>query len=461
MSTASGISLVDKTDATTTTEQAPSQNNGLEPSPSAGSRTATALSKRLTKSSVKDSLARRKYAKFQQNRYGNGDGNDSVDSESDGRYSWEASLSHRVSTDIGIERQYSRSRATKLGKQPVATEADDDSSEAMPVQSQVPQHPGISESSEIDVLYENQRGWWFFGIPLYSAKSLLNLDPSAWLTRNFEVSPVNIANAQVPDPSWEWEWDTWYIDMCYDVDEAGWQYSFSFSARFAWHGTHPWYHCFVRRRRWLRKRVKKTYIGPEEEISLGKAHTLNADYFTVTSCQMPSADPESRQVSRASISTVGARAEDILPEEITNIGTLLSAMKGAALDRDKILAVQYFVNYADEELSLLSEKMPEILSIFIYHTSRQQLLNYMQQTLESIPATSEGIQKRRRDSLARIIGDQRLKELQFWSDEKALSKDRGHGFTGGEQSDPGDQPLRRSKGKAVVHNIADMEQTGA
>ncbi|OAX79506.1 hypothetical protein ACJ72_06175 [Emergomyces africanus] len=464
MSSIPGISLVDKTSTTTTIEQTSSRNYGLEPSPSVSSRTATVLAKKLTKGSMKDSLARRRYAKFQQNRYSNGDGNDSVDGESDDRHSWEASLSQRGSTDIGIEHQLSRPGSTKPGKQPAVEEAADDPSELAPALSQIPQHLGAaSESSEIDVLYENQRGWWFFGIPLYSAKSLLNLDPAAWLTRNFEVSPVNIANAQVPDPSWEWEWDTWYIDMCYDVDEAGWQYSFSFSARFAWHGTHPWYHCFVRRRRWLRKRVKKTYIGPEEEIALGKAHTLNADYFTVSSCRTPSPRPDSRQVSRATISTVGVRAEDILPEDITNIGTLLYAMKKAALDRDKILAVQHFVKYADEELSLLSEKTPEVLSIFMYQTSRQQLLDYIQQTIDGIPATSEGIQKRRRDCLAKVIEERRSKELQFWSDEKALPKEGEHGFTGEEQQDePADRPFSRnpSKGKTVVHSIVDMEQNG-
>ncbi|KKZ59850.1 hypothetical protein EMCG_05312 [[Emmonsia] crescens] len=455
MSTMPGISLVDKT-SSITIEQTPSRNDGSEPSPSPSSRKATALAKKLTKGSVKDSLARRKYAKFQQNRYSHGDGNDSIEGESEGRQSWGASLSQRGSTDIVMEHQLSRGRAADPGKQTVAEGAAEFSSELAPAPSQALQHSRTSESSEIDVLYENQRGWWFFGIPLYSAKSLLNLDPSAWLTRNLEVSPVNITNAQVPDPSWEWAWDTWYIDMSYDVDEAGWQYSFSFSSRFAWHGTHPWYNCFVRRRRWLRKRVKKTYIGPEEDVALGKAHTLNRDYFTVSGCRALSADPESRRVSRATISTLGARAEEILPEDITNIGTLLSAMKGAALDRDKILAVQHFVKYADEELSLLSEKMPEILSIFVYYTSRRQLLDYIRHTIESIPATSEGIQKRRRESLVKVLEDGRLKELQFWSDEKTLAREERCGFTDG-GDEPADQSSRKSKGKEVVRNVADME----
>ncbi|EEH08947.1 meiotically up-regulated gene 65 protein [Histoplasma capsulatum G186AR] len=452
MSTIPGISLVDKTSPTTPVEPVSTTNEDLEQRLSVGSRTATALTKKLTKSSMKDSLARRKYAKFQQCRYRNGNSNDSIDSN-------RASLSRQGSADIGIERQGSRDNTKQLGKQALSKGASDGSSELAPSASHSSQPPLTSENSEIDVLYENQRGWWCFGIPIYSAKSLLNFDPSAWLSRNFAASPVDITNAQVPDPSWEWAWETWYIDMSYDVDEAGWQYSFSFSSRFAWHGTHPWYHCFVRRRRWLRKRVRKIYIGPEEDVCLGKTSTLNGDYFTVSSCRTLKADPESRRVSRVTISTVGVRVEDILPEDITTIRTLLCAMTGASLDRDKILAVQRFVKYADEEFHLLPEKMSEILSVLMFHTSRQQLLDYLRYTMETIPATAEGVQKRRRDSLAKIFEDGRLKDLNFWLNSKVLVREEGHGSDVGEGSEPAHQSINKSKGKAVVRSVVDMEQT--
>ena len=115
----------------------------------------------------------------------------------------------------------------------------------------------------INVLYENQRGSFFCGIPLYSSNSLLNFDPAGWQTSPFQDSPMNITNSQLPDPSWEWVWRTWYVDMSYDVDEEGWQYSLSFRTGIAWHGNHPWFHSFVRWRRWLRKRVK----GPPAQIT--------------------------------------------------------------------------------------------------------------------------------------------------------------------------------------------------
>lgn len=90
---------------------------------------------------------------------------------------------------------------------------------------------------EFDVLYENQRGLLVFGIPKFSPRTLFQWDPSPWTAANGKRSPYNIANAQLPDPSWEWAYHEWYIDMTGDVDEAGWQYSGNFGRRF-WPNVH-------------------------------------------------------------------------------------------------------------------------------------------------------------------------------------------------------------------------------
>lgn len=90
---------------------------------------------------------------------------------------------------------------------------------------------------EFDVLYENQRGLLVFGIPKFSPRTLFQWDPSPWTSSNGQKSAYNIANAQLPDPSWEWAYDEWYIDMTGDVDEAGWQYSGNFGRRF-WPNVH-------------------------------------------------------------------------------------------------------------------------------------------------------------------------------------------------------------------------------
>ncbi|TKY85124.1 hypothetical protein EX895_006204 [Sporisorium graminicola] len=90
---------------------------------------------------------------------------------------------------------------------------------------------------EFDVLYENQRGLLVFGIPKFSPRTLFQWDPSPWTFASGKKSAYNIANAQLPDPSWEWAYSEWLIDMTGDVDEAGWQYSGNFGRRF-WPNIH-------------------------------------------------------------------------------------------------------------------------------------------------------------------------------------------------------------------------------
>ena len=186
----------------------------------------------------------------------------------------------------------------------------------------------------IDALYENQRGWFVFGVPYFSANALYNLrvDPSPWLNSDLQPSPVNITNAQVPDPSWEWAWTRWYVDMSLDVDEEGWQYSFFFR-KCAWHGNHPWHHSFVRRRRWLRKRVRRPR-GLER---------VAGDLFSVGTAPTRTSG--------------GGGSASPLPEDddITDIATLMARVRRCAVDREKVAAVLRFVREGSEELPYLAD----------------------------------------------------------------------------------------------------------
>ncbi|KAL9936358.1 hypothetical protein V8E36_004426 [Tilletia maclaganii] len=85
---------------------------------------------------------------------------------------------------------------------------------------------------EYDVLYENQRGVLWFGVPKFSPSTLLQWDPSPWTDIDHRDSPYNIVTAQLPDDSWEWVYPEWLIDMTGDTDESGWQYAGSFGQRF-------------------------------------------------------------------------------------------------------------------------------------------------------------------------------------------------------------------------------------
>ncbi|KAL4913745.1 hypothetical protein BDW62DRAFT_192040 [Aspergillus aurantiobrunneus] len=254
-------------------------------------------------------------------------------------------------------------------------------------------HPkicGLKPGSELDILYENQRGWFFFGIPLYSNQSLLNIDPAPWINASGKRSFVNITNAQVPDPSWDWAWKTWYVDMSGDVDEQGWQYAFSFSTSSSWHGTHPFWHSFVRRRRWVRLRVKRASHERYRrgQTGLEMAHTLNEDYFTIHSAARRKRASSLERASRATSMNLGRAFVDgdkeAVEDEIKNIPALMYALKAAIVDREKLDAVRKFVDDGGEELYYLDGKIPEIMTRFVYQTSRWQLLTYLGETIEKL-----------------------------------------------------------------------------
>jgi hypothetical protein len=235
------------------------------------------------------------------------------------------------------------------------------------------------------------------GIPLFSSKGLLNFDPPGWQNRHFAPSLVSIINAQVPDPSWIWAWKTWYVDMTTDVDEEGWTYSFSFNPSFSWHGNHIWFHSFVRRRRWLRKRVKLhahetgSACGSREG-SRERPHGLNPDYFTIHSgARITSGGITSGAAKKQRRSVMeGAGwswkdedrdgkedSEQQEEEGITDVSRLVSVLRRSRLDREKVEAVEDFLKNGGEEVVYLPERIPAIMSLMIFQASRQQLLSLL------------------------------------------------------------------------------------
>jgi len=280
------------------------------------------------------------------------------------------------------------------------------------------------EEYHIDILYENQRGWFIFGIPLFSQNALWNLkiDQSPWVDAEFKPSAVNITNAQVPDPSWVWAWKTWYVDMSHDVDEEGWQYSFYFR-NFSWHGNHPWFHSFVRRRRWLRKRVKQKLpqkTKDNRERLYGETFSIGTTLArTTTAGSPPSVDvPNEQEI-----------------EDIKDIPTLMNHLRKATIDREKIVAVSKFIDEAGEELYYLAEQIPAIMSMLIFQNSRRWLLASMMHTFDAANRHREEhkehgeeedeVEKRRIDNLLNAVkaADEECKKLEYWSDIRRLTKD--------------------------------------
>lgn len=406
------ISLIDTTEPTNHDE-----HRSGSPAPS-----WRKLARNPTKDSVKDQLARRKYAKWQQDR--------------------QPSKTSSIAT---IEERGSRPVATQIdhGKSGPGTEAVDFAGSHAGDRGRTIATKRTKESKrlkeqvhEIDILYENQRGSFVCGIPLYSNSSLMPIDPAPWVNKDFKDSPVNITNAQVPDPSWEWAWKTWYVDMSHDVDEEGWQYSFSFGKNWSWHGTHPWFHSFVRRRRWLRKRVKKD-LGQDYDRpgSMGAAHHLNADYFTIHSKRdrspIGAVDGPAKTARPSSfISYPSTKDMEEPPEDVKDIASLMKALKIATIDREKIDLVKRFIDHGEEELAYLKDHIPEIMSFFIFQNSRKQLLAYLKETANearlhrekhSEENKPEGeAEKRRINNLLAAVdaANAEIGALEFWSDRK-------------------------------------------
>jgi Integral peroxisomal membrane peroxin len=318
-----------------------------------------ALSRKWT---LREQLARRKYSKYQEHHY------EKRDSKRRNGQPVSSNASEDESDDIdplenvpGAGPRHGNGTAS----------ATSDTSEGIPTGEHGKHSARVSISKatrkdakeapdeifEVDVLYENQRGMFWCGLPLFSHNSLLNLDPSPWQTSTFKDSAVSIMDAQVPDPSWEWAWKSWYVDMSADVDEEGWAYSLSFNPYFSWHGTHVWFHAFVRRRRWVRRRIKRhphrMPASRAADKAVREAHMLTAEYFTI--------HPENSRRSTMTGQTGQGRSADdevVTPlEDIDNVPALMKALKHARIDRERIEALQSFLDHGGEELAYLPSRV--------------------------------------------------------------------------------------------------------
>ncbi|RPA79469.1 hypothetical protein BJ508DRAFT_415943 [Ascobolus immersus RN42] len=214
---------------------------------------------------------------------------------------------------------------------------------------------GLELEVAYDVLYENQRGTFICGIALFSSKALLNFDPSPWTNQFGKISFVNVNNAQLPDPSWRWDWKSWHVDMDHDVDDGGWSYSFSFSPIFSWHGHHIFFNSFVRRRRWIRKRIRYLEGGVavvDDDWSKGAASGQRSTLYRLDSSGTFSTDEMG---------------------EIRELSTLMQVLKGCRLDREKLDAVTSFLKHGGNDRQFLPDSVPQINKLLIFHESRRRL----------------------------------------------------------------------------------------
>jgi hypothetical protein len=276
-----------------------------------------------------------------------------------------------------------------------------------------------------DILYENERGGFLCGAALFSPRALGNLDPAPWTNKYHRKSRTDTRTAQPPDPEWQWAWPEWRLNRGPHADDAGWEYSFAFARRFGWHGPR-WYNSFVRRRVWVRKR---------ERVGGDASH---AGYFDV------------RPASRGGLEAGPESAAD--RTDICGVETLLAVVRTSRIDREKIEAVESYVENA-ADLGRLGAHMHEIMGQFVYQTSRRLLLAWLTERLEGEQEGQgegeeeeegqggEGSQaqsgsrsaaqgKRPEHPLAEAVrrADDEVKKLAYWSDVKRMAE---NGHSGG------------------------------
>ena len=166
---------------------------------------------------------------------------------------------------------------------------------------------------------------------------------------------------------------------------------------------------------------------------------LTPDYFTIHPTKTRSLD-EIRAESIAT-STSGWRkstADDDTESDVVDvhdIATLLSLMKKATVDREKIILVRNFVQNADEEIVYLEDEIPHIMSILVFQNSRTTLLRLLVDEVNKAAShreehrtqgKEEGDRESRRiDYLlkASSAADRQVKKLEYWSDVRHMVRD--------------------------------------
>ncbi|KAM0792926.1 hypothetical protein ACM66B_002685 [Microbotryomycetes sp. NB124-2] len=132
------------------------------------------------------------------------------------------------------------------------TEADEDTLEKVLFDAGIVRQE--QERVVTDVLYEHQRGLVLFGLPQFSSAALFQVDPSPWTDHRLKNSPLSRHDFSLPTPFWHWVDREWMVDMSGDVDEQGWTYAVRFRSKY-WRGLPDTWRSFVRRRRWIRRRI--------------------------------------------------------------------------------------------------------------------------------------------------------------------------------------------------------------
>lgn len=114
---------------------------------------------------------------------------------------------------------------------------------------------------------------------------------------------------------------------------------------------------------------------------------------------------------------------------IETIGTLMAVLSRSRIDREKIEAVENFLDHGEEDLKHLQHRMHDIMAIFVFQASRRVLLTKLNEvfktTQQELTKKDTGRLQRRSNNLKAAIhhADEECTRLEYWSDQKKLVKE--------------------------------------
>lgn len=125
--------------------------------------------------------------------------------------------------------------------------------------------------------------------------------------------------------------------------------------------------------------------------------------------------------------------EELTPD-IADIALLMRVLRRCRIDREKMEAVENFIEHGEEELHHLHGHMHDIMRMFIFQASRRLLLAHLLQIFNEALDAHENAAgshnerdphiKQRLDNLAAAVkhADEEVKKLEFWSDVKGIAE---------------------------------------
>ena len=154
---------------------------------------------------------------------------------------------------------------------------------------------------------------------------------------------------------------------------------------------------------------------------------------------------------------------EIAKMDIEDIDMLMEVLRLSRIDREKIEAVESYLEHGTDDLAQLENEMHEIMAIFVFQASRRILLTKLTEAYDQAVRQQKEHDtpelRRRAGSLKAAIkhGDEEVRRLEYWSDVKgmvnsgqtrtAVDKDKGWdgSWQGLDQSGPAEPDTTPSK----------------